>query len=209
MAEGGLPRTKRCTSCGGDYLLDFFRHRANPKGNRALTPDAQRYRDRCIGCEAIRKRKELIDQRLRSKAITARRRHGVSLKKLGRIKEQDELEEVYGWTLDLMIDDIKRVMVKGCPYCLQQVSIAEKGLGIITLDILDVDQSPHYSTNVRWCCARCNSEKQQTPPDIWGARQSMWNRWRLNQIRLGTNPEAFGFLPFKDHAAEPPTLWEH
>jgi hypothetical protein len=33
-----IPRTKRCKSCGGDYLLDFFRHIANPQGEPRLDP---------------------------------------------------------------------------------------------------------------------------------------------------------------------------
>jgi hypothetical protein len=205
MTGRGVPQTKRCTSCGGDYLLEFFRYGTNANGSHSLKPDTQRYRDRCIGCEAMRKRGELVDRRLRKKARATRRRHGAKLKELGMIKNEDDLEKVYGWSLDRMVDDIERIRERGCPYCLQSV---ERGLSMITLDILNTDQAPHYSTNVVWCCARCNSEKQRTPPDVWGARQSMWNLWRLNQIRLGTNPEEFGFLPFKDNkAGPPPTLW--
>jgi hypothetical protein len=153
----------------------------------------------------MRKREELADQRLRKKAAATRRRHGVKLKELGIIKDENDLEKVYGWALDRMADDIERIREKGCPYCLQPV---ERGPGAITLDILNADQAPHYSTNVRWCCARCNSEKQRTPPHVWGARQSMWNLWHLNQVRLGTNPEEFGFLPLiGDEADLPPTLW--
>jgi hypothetical protein len=205
MTNRGVPQTKRCTGCGGDYLLEFFRYGSNANGSHNLNPDMQRYRDRCIGCEAMRKRGALVGQRLRQKATATRRRHGAKLKELGVIKDESDLEKVYGWSLDRMVDDIERVREKGCPYCLQQV---ERGLGIITLDILNADQAPHYSTNVVWCCARCNSEKQRTAPDVWGARQSMWNLWRNNQMRLGTNPEEFGFLPFRDNKADPPpTLW--
>jgi hypothetical protein len=158
MANGGIPRTKHCTNCGGNYLLDFCR-RAGTNGRQGLKPEEQFYRDRCIGCEAVRKRGELIDQRLRRKAITTRRRHGANLKELGRIKDKGDLEEVFGWSLDRMISDIQRIMDKGCPYCLQPVNTADEGFGIITLDILNADQAPHYSTNVVWCCARCNSRK--------------------------------------------------
>lgn len=205
MTDGSMRQTMRCTTCGGDYLLEFFRHGTSANGSHNLKPETQGHRDRCIGCEAIRKRGEPIDQRLRRKAVATRRRHGTKLKELGVIKNEGDLEEVYGWSLDRMIDDIERVKEKGCPYCLQPV---EQGLGIITLDILNANQAPHYSTNILWCCARCNSEKQRTSPDVWGARQSMWNLWRLNQIRLGANPEAFGFLPFNDNKADPPPmLW--
>src|SRR5262245_49865128 len=112
MADDRVARTKRCTSCGGDYLLEFFRRGTGSNGSRSLKPEAQHYRDRCIGCEAIRKRKELITQHLRRKAITARRRHGTKLKALGVIKDESDLEEVYGWSLARMVDDIERVKEK-------------------------------------------------------------------------------------------------
>lgn len=136
MADSSVPRTKRCTGCGGDYLLDFFRRDTSTTGSYNSKPEAQRHRDRCIGCEAVGKRSELIDQRLRRKAISTRRRHGAKLKDLGVIKDEGDLGEVYGWSLDQMVGDIERVKDRGCPYCLQPVNIAEQGLGMITLDIL-------------------------------------------------------------------------
>jgi hypothetical protein len=208
MAGSGMPRTKRCASCGGEYLLVFFRRGGGTKDANHSEADTRRYHDRCIGCEAVRKREELIDDRLRRKAITARRRHGAKLKDLGVIKNTDDLKELYGWSLERMIDDIERVIEKGCPYCLQPVGMTRQGLGTITLDVINADQAPHYATNVVWCCSRCNSGKQRITADVWGARQSMWNRWQLNQIRLGVKPEAFGLLSFADAEAEhQPTLF--
>jgi len=93
-----------------------------------------------------------------------------------------------------MVQDIQRVREYGCPYCLQPVNTAEHGMGIITLAILDDEQPPYYSGNVLWCCTRCNSEKQRISAETWEARQSMWNLWRLNQIRLGIDPESLEFL---------------
>jgi hypothetical protein len=205
MAGRDEQQTQRCTRCGGNYLLEFFRYDGYVNRARGAINTMQRFRDRCIGCEAMRKREELADQRLRRKAIATRRRHGVKFKQLEMIRCEDDLEEVYGWSLDRMIDDIERAREKGCPYCLQTI---ERGLGMITLDILNAEQPQHYSTNVLWCCARCNSEKQRTPPQVWGARQSMWNLWHRNQIRLGTNPEEFGFLPLRTDEVDPShTLW--
>ena len=152
------------------------------------------YRDRCIGCEAIRKRAELINQRFRRKAIATRRRHGAKLKDLGLLNHEDDLEKLYGWSTDRMVQDIQRVREYGCPYCQQPVNTAEHGMGIITLAILDTEQPPYYSTNVLWCCTRCNSDKQRISAETWGARQSMWKLWRLNQIRLGMDPESLDFL---------------
>src|SRR5215475_2525729 len=162
MTDGGVPGTKRCTSCGASYLSTFFRLEAC-----------------CIGCEAIRKRSELIDDRLRRKALETRRRYGAKLKGLGLVGDEGDLEQLYGWSTDRMAQDIQRVRETGCPYCLQPVNAAEQGLGMITLDIINADKPPHYSTNVLWCCARCNAEKQRVSIETWEARQSMWNLWRL------------------------------
>ena len=203
-----MPRTKRCAGCCGEYFLEFFRRGATINGSDDVKAEEQRYHDRCIGCDAIRKREELIDRRLRRKAITARSRHGAKLTERGVIKSAGELEELYGWSLERMVDDIERVIERGCPYCLQPMTMAKQGLAIVTLDILNADRAPHYSTNIVWCCSACNSARQRTSPDVWEARRSMWNRWRLNQIRLGADPDAFGFLSFSDTKAEQqPTLF--
>jgi hypothetical protein len=205
MADGGAQKTERCICCGGTYLLAFFRH-TNKKASRSINL-ARTYHDRCIGCEASSKREEQEIQRLRRKAKIAMRRHGIKLQELGVIKDYDDLAKLYGWSPDRMVEDIKRVIKEGCSYCLQPVGIGAQGLGGVTLDILDPRYPPHYSTNIQWCCARCNSEKQRTSPDVWGARRSMWKLWRENRDRIEDNPEAFGFLPFRNGAEPPPTLW--
>ena len=207
MANDAVQGTKLCTDCGGYYLLAFFRLSRYPYRPPDVKPGPQHYRDRCIGCDAIRKREETMNQRLRRKALGTRRRHGAKLKQLGMIKKEGDLEEIYGWSLDQMINDIEHIREKGCPYCLQPVDIIEQGLGAITLDILNANLQPHYSTNVVWCCAGCNSEKQRTSPEVWGARQSMLRLWRRNQVQSGIDPEAFGRLALKDDDVEPPTLW--
>lgn len=208
MTDSSSPRTRRCTGCGGEYLFAFFRHKNNTGGSRTLKWTAHPYRDRCIGCETETKSEELKNQRLRRKAIGTRRRHAAKLKRLGRIRGEGDLEELYGWSLVQMINDINHVIEKGCPCCLQLVNVAEEGLGIVTLDILNPDDEPHYSTNVRWCCARCNSVKQRISPAVWGARLSMWKLWRQNQIRLAENPEALGFLALTNNeSGEAAKLW--
>lgn len=207
MADDDGRRTKRCVICGGAYLLEFFQRGRNANGSRDPKVGTRHYRDHCMGCEAIRKRAEPVEQRLRKKAVAARRRHGAKLKELGVIKNEGDLEEIYGWALDRMLDDIKRISEKGCPYCLQLIKMREHGLGTITVDILNANEPPHYSTNVIWCCAGCNSKKQLTPPNVWGARQSMWKLWRDNQIRLGVDPEAFGFLPLDKKEDPQHSLW--
>lgn len=208
MADDSVPRTKRCESCGGEYLLAFFRRSRNSNRSRTLTRTTRLYRDRCIGCETKSKSEDKRNRHLRSKAKGARRRHAAKLKELGTIRSEDDLEELYGWSLERMVDNINHVIKEGCPYCLQLLNVAEEGLGIITLDILNPTDEPHYSTNVRWCCARCNSVKQRISPAVWGARLSMWSLWHRNQIRITANPEAFGFLALTNNeSGQSPTLW--
>jgi hypothetical protein len=200
MTDSSPQQTKRCVSCGGKYLLEFFRL-SNTEENRSANA-ARSHRDRCIGCETLSKREEQAHERLRRKAKDAMSRHAATLKERGVIEDQDDLQELYGWSLDRMIYDINRMLEEGCSYCLQKIDRTEQGLHVVTLDIFDPQKPPHYSTNVRWCCASCNSEKQRTSPDVWGARLSMWGRWRRHQIRVEADPEAYGFLALNKKAEQ-------
>ena len=68
------------------------------------------YRDRCIGCDALRQVEETVDQRLRRKALGTRRRHGAKLKQLGMIKTKQRLEDICDdWSLEQMVVDIVHV----------------------------------------------------------------------------------------------------
>jgi hypothetical protein len=204
MTDGSTQRTKRCVACGGEYLLEFFRSTNMRKSHwKATTPS---HRDRCIGCETRSRREEQSDQRFERKAKASMSRHSVKLKAQGAIKAVSDLEEMYGWSLAKMIKDIKRVLEEGCAYCLQEFP-SEQGLGSVTLDIRNPRKPPHYSTNVQWCCARCNTEKQRTPPDVWGARLSMWERWRRHQDRVKDDPEAYGFLAWNTKEEQTRMFW--
>lgn len=201
--------SKRCTKCGGKYDFAFFHLRRGAKGNPILPTAGQLYRDHCIGCETTSESEELITERsLRRKAMGTRHRHGMKLAEQNMIKDPGDLEEVYNWSIDRMIDDIKRVRAEGCSYCELPVDIVGQGLRSITLDIFNPDQEPHYSTNVRWCCGKCNSEKQRISPAVWGARLSMWHQWRRNQERSEVDPEAFGFLRLDNKDSLFPTLFD-
>ena len=202
-------RSKRCIRCGGDYDFAFFHPRGTAKGGPVFPIAGQLYRDRCIGCETASQSEELTtEQSLRRKAMGTRHRHGMKLAESNMIKNPDDLEEIYNWSIDRMIDDISRVMEEGCSYCEQPVDIVGQGLRSITLDIFNPEQEPHYSTNVRWCCAKCNSEKQRISPGVWGARLSMWHLWRRNQERYEVDPEALGFLRLNSKDDAVPTLFD-
>jgi hypothetical protein len=206
MPNGVGLKLKRCRTCGGEYLLTFYRLRPDHKtGLSSVT--AQRYYDRCIGCETAIKQRRRINKSLRRKATAARRRHGLKLEEQGIIKHWDDLEEIYGWSIDRMVDDIQRVISGGCPYCMLPLNELGQDLAAVTLDIRDPTQDPHYSANVEWCCARCNSEKQRTSLSAWGAKRSMWERWHRHQVLLEADPEKYGFLALDKEEKSFPTLW--
>ena len=69
------------------------------------------------------------------------------------------------------------------------------------------DLEPHYSTNVRWCCVRCNTEKQRITPALWGARLSMWRLWRRNQVLLQGTPEVLGSFHSETMKTLPPRCY--
>jgi len=206
MTESGPLATKRCSNCGGEYLLAFFRHSGGGGRVDHSSDKRQLHRDRCIGCESTIERSEMLDRQLRRKATEARRRHGKRLQELGVIRKRDDLETVFGWSLDKMVDDIKRTIGEGCPYCTLPV-VSEDDFGRVTLEILNPDHSPYYATNVRWCCSSCNAEKHRLSTDDWGARQTMWRRWRLNEARRESDPLAFAFLASNRHEEKTLPLW--
>lgn len=190
-----ISKAQRCYECGGEYLLIFFEleGRCGKLGNR-------RYRIRCIGCKLSARVKRAQANRFRQKARSTRTRHAGKYvrdpKLAGHVSSVDEFCAAYDWTIDQMAHDIEHASKNGCPYCWQLFSTMEHGLRDITLDIFDPRLPPYYRTNVRWCCVTCNSEKQRTPPDLWGAKLAMWKLWRENQAKLMTDPGALGFLPF-------------
>ena len=203
MTGGRAQQTKRCVSCGGNYFLEFFR-RSYSRTNGHSANEAQSYRDRCMGCEASIKKEVQADRSLRRKAKGTMDRHAASLKRQGKIRDYADLEELYGWSLDRMVKDIKHVLSEGCSYCFQKVDATEQRLRVVTLDIFDPQKPPDYNTNVKWCCKKCNSEKGDMAPEVWGARSAMWGRWHRHQDRLKTDPEAYGFLALDKIEDQPP-----
>jgi hypothetical protein len=197
-SDDRVSKSQRCYECGGEYLLIFFRFDRRPT---RLT----QARARCIGCELSARTRKAQANRIRKKAGNARTRHAHTYRERqipGRfvlpsyVRTSEDFYREYDWDTDQMAHDIEHASQNGCPYCWQLFSTMEGGLKNITLDIVDPRLPPYYRTNVRWCCNTCNREKQRTPPDLWGAKLSMWKLWRENQQKLMTDPEALGFLPF-------------
>jgi hypothetical protein len=208
MTNGTGPQLERCKTCGGEYLLAFFRLRARSTESPTAVRGVPLLSDRCIGCETRIGGSRRISERLRRKAWSTRCRHGTRLEELKVIRCSDDLESLYGWSLERMMSDVVRVIEEGCPYCLLPFDKPiESDLGSITLDIRDPRQAPHYSTNVTWCCIRCNSEKQHSSLTIWGEKRSMWDRWHRQQALVDADPEKYGFLALEKEDEIAPKLW--
>lgn len=176
---------RQCKRCGGAYPLVFFRI-----SQRDYALRAKRKNTICIGCEQTERDEKKRYNRPRKKARDAYRRHAKKFVERDIIKSQDELAQYYGWDIDQMTHDIEHASTNGCPYCHQPFSDMAYGLSDLTLDIVDPEKPPYYTTNVRWVCATCNMEKQRTPPSQWGAKLVSWQRWReirqKNDIWHGT-----------------------
>lgn len=168
MAE---PLPLRCRQCGVVYHPVFFRN--------ALTTAVVKYkRTTCIGCELTARTEAKQRNRPREKARKALGSHAARFIREGQAHSVKDFCERYGWTIERLAHDLAHTYENTCPYCWQPFVEMEHGLADVTLDIVDPARPPFYRTNVRWCCATCNREKQRTDPELWEIKLAMWRRWR-------------------------------
>ena len=167
----------RCNCCGGVYPEVFFQiHRVGVY--------TRQRRIICRGCLQTQRDKKKWTNRPLEKARLTFRHHARKFIERGIIQHRDELTSVFGWDLKQMAHDIEHASKNGCPYCHQLFLDMEHGLAAITLDIVRPEELPYYTTNVRWVCRTCNTEKQRTPAEQWGATCQAWKGWRELQSRL-------------------------
>jgi len=79
-----------------------------------------------------------------------------------------ELIKKFGWDIKRIVHDINRAYENSCPYCYQLYKQMGNGLRDITLDIVNPNKPPYYSTNTKLCCSTCNSIKGQRGVDTFG-----------------------------------------
>lgn len=171
---------KTCTRCGGSYREDvFFRHDSNANRHTRVTVRAI-----CIGCEQKARDAEKQRNRFPAKARAAISSHARKFVKKGILQVAEELTTVFGWDPKALAHDFEFAYNNGCAYCRRKYSTMGHGLSDLTIDILDPDALPYYSTNTKLCCSTCNKEKGQTPPHLWAAKLIEWAKWEARQIFL-------------------------
>lgn len=172
---------KTCKRCGQTYSDVFF------------CLESYGFRQRkavCIGCQLDERTTKKRTNRPREKARRTLRHHAEKYILLGEASSKNDFAKRYGWDLDQMAHDIKHAAGNGCPYCHEMFSEMGNGLSDITLDILNPELAPYYTTNTRWACATCNQAKRRLSPETWGEflqQMKMWTNWN---DKAQTNPYA-------------------
>ena len=136
----------------------------------------------CLACEQERRDLSKGSNRVLSKARSTLRHHARRFADAWNCSSEIARESLvgdYGWNVFDMAHDILHASLNGCPYCRREFSSMPGGLAAVSLDVLNPEIPPFYSTNVEWCCPTCNKEKQRTPPGRWARKMLMWARHRL------------------------------
>lgn len=101
----------------------------------------------------------------------------------------------FGWSIIQMAHDINHNLENWCPYCTRAYKDMGHGLRDLTLDIINPEEPPYY-TNVRYCCATCNTMKGHRGAADYGfhlamikARQEFLNSRASAQPGTLLNPQ--------------------
>lgn len=167
---------RRCRRCHCPFYESevdaFFRRTSTQRSLRTQRMAV------CIGCELTARTDAKVENRWRVKAKRTFDHHVAKFVAAGVAPDRLTFVERFGWDVDQMAHDAEHAHSNGCPYCFRPFAEMANGPRDVTLDIVDPEAKPYYQTNVRWCCATCNTEKQRTPPELWGAKLAAWRRWR-------------------------------
>lgn len=150
---------KRCRQCGAvKQLTEFRRNSTNTRRSYVYDiQDPRGYRPRCAICEITTITEAKIDDPYRHKARDTRRHHarrfGIPLK---------ELDEHYGWGIDVIAADIQKTFETVCQKCKQNTVRGRRWvLSEVHIGIEDPTHPPFYGANTRVVCQTCNLRQQR------------------------------------------------
>jgi hypothetical protein len=165
---------RRCSRCYTFYpaflVEDAFR---SNRGLNALSPSA---RSICRPCEQTKRVEAKRGNRWSAKARSLIGRHANSL---GVTKER--LINEYGWDARQIEDDARYQYENVCGYCRHPYKDMAHGPSDLTLDVIDRDRLPYYSTNTLWCCATCNRAKGISTPESFERRRLVYKLWAVRK----------------------------
>ena len=164
--------TKTCIGCGGTWPVSFFHLNGGTHKKSKHLPRAQ-----CMGCASkYRSPNYVFLQKATTSTILHARTHGIS---------RPEFINRFGWVRERLAADLRHALAGNCPYCQKPFSDLKQ----LTFDVIDPTHPPHYSSNVRICCATCNGAKKRMNPEAWAERLKCWEDYRKWMEEIRSNPQ--------------------
>lgn len=184
---------RTCRRCNGIYSDEFF-----ISHSRSRAAARERYKDKiCIGCQQHERDTQKRASRPREKARRTIRTHAEKYILSGTVKTKEEFTNRFGWDVDQIAHDISHAFKNGCQYCHELFSSMGNGLSDVTLDIINPEGLPYYTTNTKWVCGTCNRAKQRKSPEEWGERMRNMDLWKRQIEKLKVHQ--YSGLPIFDH----------
>lgn len=171
--------SRRCIRCGTTYpgleAEAMFRLNPHDRRRRGQVHLSTTRKATCIACELTERTRRNAANRWLAKANASIAHHA---RRLGIPRER--LRTDFGWKPELIAHDLEHAYANCCGYCDGRYDEMANGLADLTLDIVNPEDPPYYRTNVSPCCLTCNREKGRTPPHLFAAKRTGWERWRRN-----------------------------
>ena len=159
---------KRCSGCGLEYPLIFFRR------NRRTVPHASGTEERhpkCLRCE-----QDAVDGRKRGNRWPAKARATIKLHARKWRLSPEAFIEKYGWDIPRIAHILKHASENTCSYCREPYDTMGHGPADVTIDIIDPRREPFIEFNVQPCCATCNRRKGNKTPEEWAVILRCWRQ---------------------------------